>query len=292
MTILERVPDSAKVWTTLVTNTNYLDGVLALEYSLRRVNSKYPLLVLFTDGLSNEGHEVLDKHKIYKKQVSYLLPTAEKDYSNDPRFYDCWSKLQPFSLYQFKRVCQLDSDMIVVENMDELLEIPLDGVAFAASYACVCNPYKKEHYPKDWIAKNCMYTGYTPGPKPWMGPAPKENRIVMCNGGLQVVVPNKENFDRIMTTLENTSATSSYDFADQSLLSDIFKGKWLPLSYKYNALKTLRVIHSDIWSDSEVKNIHYILNPKPWETREDDTGTFAFWHRINDERLALKNGAV
>jgi alpha-N-acetylglucosamine transferase len=89
-----------------------------------------------------------------------LLPRAGKDYSNDPRFYDCWSKLTPFSLVEYDRVVQLDSDMLVLQNMDELMEMELDGPelggkgkkVFAAGHACVCNPLKKPHYPKDWYA--------------------------------------------------------------------------------------------------------------------------------------------
>lgn len=81
-----------------------------------------------------------------------------KDYSNDPRFYDCWSKLAPFSLIEYDRVVQLDSDMLVLQNMDELMEMELDAPetagkgnkVFAAGHACVCNPLKKKHYPADW----------------------------------------------------------------------------------------------------------------------------------------------
>ncbi|ETW00574.1 hypothetical protein H310_07155 [Aphanomyces invadans] len=35
------------------------------------------------------------------------------------------------------------------------------------------------------------------------------------------------------------------------------------VSYKYNALKTLRTAHPQTWDIEEVKNIHYILT-KPW----------------------------
>ncbi|KAJ5404050.1 glycosyl transferase family protein [Penicillium cosmopolitanum] len=52
------VPESAKppelrgskVWTTLITNTAYLSGLLTLDYSLKRAGSKYPLVVLYTDS--------------------------------------------------------------------------------------------------------------------------------------------------------------------------------------------------------------------------------------------------
>lgn len=290
--IKERLPpaDQKKVWTTLVTNTKYMEGVLTLHYSLQRVGSKYPLVILYTDSLEKEGHETIDARGLYKRHIKYLLPTAHKDYSADPRFYDCWSKLQPFSLVEFDRVGQLDSDMVAVRNMDELMEIPLDkeNKVFAASHACVCNPYNKPSYPKDWIPENCPYSHYHKYKyeHDWEGP-PCDSGLSMCNGGLQVVQPSIENFNKILAALESDS-TSSYEFSDQSLLSDVFKNKWQPLSYKYNALKTLKLIHKDVWNDNEVKNIHYIISPKPWDdctNFDDTTHTFQAWWKINDERL-------
>jgi hypothetical protein len=129
-----------------------------LEHSLRRVKSAYPLIALYTETFPPEGHAALDARRIQKQKVSYLLPTTHKDFNNDPRFYDCWSKLTPFNLTAYDRVVQLDSDMLVLQNMDELMEISLDESAlggsgnrvFAASHACVCNPLKKAHYPADW----------------------------------------------------------------------------------------------------------------------------------------------
>lgn len=146
------------VWTTLLTNKEYLPGLLTLEYSLKRSKSAYPLLVLYPDSLPLEAHEALDRRRIAKRHVPYLLPTAANDYSNDIRFYDCWTKMTPYSLTEYERVVQLDSDMLVLKNMDELMDLKLDSPelegkgdrVFAASHACVCNPMKKAHYPKDW----------------------------------------------------------------------------------------------------------------------------------------------
>lgn len=115
-------------------------------------------MALYTDTFPEDGHRALDIRKIPKKRIRYLLPSVEKDYSNDPRFYDCWSKLTPFSLVEYDRVVQLDSDMLVLKNMDDLMDLELDPVEsagkgeriFAAGHACVCNPMKKPHYPKNW----------------------------------------------------------------------------------------------------------------------------------------------
>lgn len=149
------------VWTTLITNTAYLTGLLTLDYSLKKHGTKYPLIALYTDTFPAEGHKALDERGIPKQHVKYLLPKVQKDFTNDPRFYDCWSKLTPFSLEEYDRVVQLDSDMVVLKNMDELMDLELDAPekggkgdrVFAASHACVCNPLKKAHYPKDWYVE-------------------------------------------------------------------------------------------------------------------------------------------
>lgn len=109
----------------------------------------------------------------------------------------------------------------------------------------------------------------------------------MPNGGLQVVNPSKALYDLILERMTTSSAVDSYEFADQSLLSDLFSGRWVALPYIYNALKTLRDIHSEIWRDDEVKNIHYILSPKPWDEKpgQESNETHKWWVNANLERL-------
>ena len=304
----ERVVDSAKVWTTLITNTDYLSGLLTLDYSLKLAGSKYPLVALYTDSFPKEGHAALDARGIPKKSIPYLLPKTAKDFSNDPRFYDCWSKLTPFSLIEYERVVQLDSDMLCLQNMDELMDIPLDPVSeagkgkrvFAASHACVCNPLKKPHYPRDWVPENCAFTSQHGEPeKAQTEGAPSTAGLAMPNGGLQVVVPSAEAYDAISSAL-GSEATTAYEFSDQSLLGDVFNGRWVGIPYIYNALKTLRWngVHDAIWRDDKVKNVHYILSPKPWDENDDDKkkegrdGSNQWWWDINSKRLAeeKKNG--
>ena len=61
------------------------------------------------------------------------------------------------------------------------------------------------------------------------------------------------------------------------------------MPYIYNALKTLRWkgVHDAIWRDDEVKNVHYILSPKPWDEKEAEQKeeSHKWWWRDNRERL-------
>ena len=50
----------------------------------------------------------------------------------------------------FQQVVMMDSDMIVMRNMDELMELDVASDWISAAHACACNPRKLAHYPKDW----------------------------------------------------------------------------------------------------------------------------------------------
>jgi lipopolysaccharide biosynthesis glycosyltransferase len=117
----------------------------------------------------------------------------------------------------------------------------------------------------------------------------------MPNGGLQVVNPSLDIYNMISEAM-NDSKIMDYDFADQSLLGDVFSGRWVALPYIYNALKTLRWggVHNEIWQDASVKNVHYILSPKPWDESAEDRKkagrdpTHAWWWMSTEERRELE----
>lgn len=100
--------------------------------------------------------------------------------------------------------------------------------------------------------------------------------------------PSNEVYQLILDQLAN-EVSSNYDFADQSLLGDVFHGRWVALPYIYNALKPLRWkgVHDQIWRDDQVKNMHYMLNPKPWDETPEKLSdeTHSWWWEVNLERL-------
>lgn len=73
----------------------------------------------------------------------------------------------------------------------------------------------------------------------------------------------------------------TFAFPDQDLLAAFFKGRWKPLPWCYNALKTLRVIHKPLWRDEEVRCLHYILAEKPWQKRIRQKGGGDEYEEVN-----------
>lgn len=92
------------------------------------------------------------------------------------------------------------------------------------------------------------------------------------NSGTVVLNPSEELSQAIVDFLLTHDKISEFSFPDQDLLTAFFKGKWKPLPWYYNALKTLRFIHPNEWRDEEVRCLHYILPDKPWQSRVTPAG--------------------
>ena len=146
------------------------------------------------------------------------------------------------------------------------------------------------------IPENCAFTTqHSKADAAQVEGAPPTAGLGIVNGGLQVVNPSTALYNLILERMTDPTSIDNYEFADQSLLSDLFLGRWVGLPYIYNALKTLRWedVHRPIWRDEEVKNIHYILSPKPWDEKpgEESNETHQWWRAANSERLAEEQKA-
>ncbi|PLB51701.1 glycosyl transferase family protein [Aspergillus steynii IBT 23096] len=276
-----------RIWASLITNLDYLPGLLTLFHSLRSTNTQYPFVAFYTSSFPAEGQAALHARGIRTQPVPNLQPGQSREYAHDPRFQETWTKLVVFSLVEYDRIVLLDGDMLGETEGEET-----GNRVFAASHACACNPLKKSHYPKTWIPSNCAFTTQhaTPSAAQTSG-APSSTGVGMLNSGLLVVVPSQSTFSLIRDAMDTPSRTAGYDFPDQELLSDVFRGRWVALPYVYNALKTLRWegVHDAIWQDEQVKNVHYIFAKKPWhedpvaeEAEMDETNRW--WWRANLER--------
>lgn len=254
-----------KAWVTLLTQPDYVIGVKALQLSLKKHQSGYPLVVMLTENIGAADRQALENLGCLLRDVQPLSPksTLQHHYAN-ARFSEVWTKLAAWKLTEFERVVFLDADMLVTQNMDELFELALADDEIAACHACRCNPNKIPSYPKSWQPENCFYS-YCRGVEHTEEPAEVDNYL---NGGFLVLRPDEAVFEDMVQQLSEVDDLSRYLFAEQDFLNDYYHQRWKPLPYIYNALKTLPFQHAALWDLSEVKNIHYIID-KPWEKAPD-----------------------
>ncbi|KAF5312565.1 hypothetical protein D9619_003165 [Psilocybe cf. subviscida] len=277
-------------YVTLLTKTSYLPGVLVLDHCLRSVGSQYPLVVMTTPTMPKSAKTTLQRRGISVREVGWLHPRRGGQ-CVDVRFEETWTKLRVFELEEYKRVVLLDSDMIILKNMDDLMNIDLLPDHIAAAHVCCCNPRGYAHYPADWIPPHCAYTAVANPTSP--PPASTKNSprpYFQLNSGTVVLNPSLTLAREIVEFLKTSPRISEWRFPDQDLLSDFFKGRWKPLPWYYNALRSLPIVHPNLWSTRQIRCLHYIYSDKPWQSRETPPGSEKefeafnkwWWERFDD----------
>lgn len=255
-----------RAWATLLTRPGYLVGVRALRASLERVGSAHPLVVMVTGAVDGASRRVLEDEGCLLRDVAAIGPAdGSPGHYAAPRFADVWTKLAAWSLTEHERLVVLDADMLVVRGMDELFDVDLPDGGIAACHACRCNPRRISSYPAGWTPEVCAYShgrGVRHGERLERGD--------YLNGGLLVLQPDEAVSDAMALRLAAVDDPSRYPFAEQDFLNERYAGRWQPLPYVYNALKTLPQQHPAVWDLAAVRNVHYILD-KPWERRPDPT---------------------
>ena len=265
-------------WVTLLTRSSYLPGVITLAHSLSTHQSVYPLVVLVTPSLPASSVRALELESKYNPllrvlPIEPLLPSNnQKTTLIASRFEDTWTKLRAFELMSYSACVFLDADITIYKNMDEIFSTRLPGDDWiAATHVCVCNLDHDSWAPANWSRENCAYTrlqhpsalerGF-PVPPTSTPPDPH----ALLNGGVFLYHPSKALWHAMHHHFLTSCKLSSYQFPDQDFLASFFCHRWLSLPWKLNALKTMKQWHTNIWRDSEVRALHYIVD-KPWEKR-------------------------
>ncbi|GAA5819986.1 hypothetical protein JCM3770_006814 [Rhodotorula araucariae] len=300
-------PDDAprRAFVTLLTNDRYLPGLLLLDYTLKEVGTKYPLVVLTTPSFPQERIALLETLGMPTKRIELLEPRGEMLLIAE-RFKDTWSKLQAFALTEYERVVLLDCDMTVFAPIDSLLDDPSilpSSSWIAAAHSCVCNPLDEDWYLPDCTPANCAYThaqahgGAPPAPAATAAAESAQKRTYgLLNSGLVVLAPSEALHAEIVQHLHTSPSVASMALPDQDLLGEVFAGRWAPLSWRFNAIKTFRWVHPALWfaRDAEggriegrerrgedgIAVLHYIVE-KPWLDRlppaSPDRETHRWW---------------
>lgn len=102
---------------TLVSNDEYAWGAACLSISKSIINTKYPLVIMVSEIVSEENKKLLSNYGIVKIIPNHIFEYGDND------FYKCTKqKLEVFNLTEYDRVCFLDADMLMLESLDYELE--------------------------------------------------------------------------------------------------------------------------------------------------------------------------
>lgn len=224
-------------YVTYLGSDNYLIGILALRYQLKKYQCHYPLIVLITPNLSDETIKILDRNNISTILIDQIELSSTIISNNKKNGTDNWNrtfeKLKLFSLKGYEKIVYLDADMLVLDNLDNLFK-------------------------KDNLSAVISGTKY-PG---------NENWSQTLNSGLMVIVPKVGEDKRLYDLIGKGDMKDAG--GDQGVIHVAYpdwpKNKKLHLGEEYNLLAPYESYYlaKGIVEYKSLKVIHYIGLRKPW----------------------------
>ncbi|GMI85054.1 galactinol synthase 2 [Hibiscus trionum] len=282
------IPPKNAYVTFLAGNGDYVKGVVGLAKGLRKVKSRYPLVVALLPDVPEDHRKILVEQGCILKEIEPVYPPENQTQFAMAYYVINYSKLRIWEFVEYSKMIYLDGDIQVFENIDHLFDME-DGY-FYAVMDCFCE--------KTWSHTPQYKIGYCqqcPNKVQWpsqLGPKPP----LYFNAGMFVYEPSLSVYEDLLTTLKVTPPTP---FAEQDYLNMFFRDIYRPIPPIYNLVMAMLWRHPENIELEKAKVVHYCAaGSKPWRytgkeenmEREDIKMLVAKWWDIyNDESLDFKN---
>lgn len=240
-------------YVTLLYSAAYLPGALVLAKSLRDLNStagKFVVLIPKNHDLVFTAHQLHLLSSVYDEviQVDLLDSSNVVDLANlhtllkRPELIKTLTKIQIYKFFdKYNKIVYLDSDLLVLQNLDHLFDIEITDSQIAA--------------------------------------APDAGWPDIFNSGLFLIKPSLNTYKQLSQIVDSSSTNSSFDGADQGLLNEFYQsfGKfnsdktrsWKPLSFLYNVTPNGQYQYTPAYKRfaKDINVLHFIGALKPWANK-------------------------
>ena len=113
-------PQKDYAYVTFVSSSEFVMAAAVLMYSIAVSNSQYARAVCVTIDVSRRDRDLLAQ----LAEVVEIEKIPSPLYVSNPRYRDVFTKLRIWQLAMYSKVVYIDTDVIVVKNMDELFDLP------------------------------------------------------------------------------------------------------------------------------------------------------------------------
>ena len=228
--------DNKDILVTTVCNDKYIDGLLVLLLSIVKNNKNfnYHLKIYYQEDFSEEN-----KEKVRKIYSNVEFEDVKEDfYRNVYKWFMC---LCAFKEYKYKRVVFIDSDMICLGDLSEIINAKIYGIG-------ICPDINFNIFNNFWLTLPKFYD---------------------FNTGLMVIDKEYLNPQFYSKLLEYSKKQPDAHLGDQTILNRILLGSWITyLPSKYNCKRNI-FYNLDYNLYNNPKIIHFCGGNKPFlETKE------------------------
>ncbi len=236
------------MWTIFTAGIQYAEGAAKLLRSIQ-INTDYEfdavLFELANKPLPNATRQMLITvgWKICQERIA---PRDEP--ATIPRYRDLFTKLHVWKMIEYESVVFLDSDCLVVNNINFLFEVH-----------------------KRFNEKNKYMIGVTRDifGRRWRA---------WFNIGVFVIKPSVAEFHRLIKLKDDPNFVFDTSAPEQNLLNEVYKEQWLEIGFVYNGNLAAYTIkpHYCRAHQRNISMIHYTMH-KPWACQEPYTPIWEIW---------------
>lgn len=233
--------EDEEAFITLLYNDQYLPGALVLGYRLKELQHQNEVVIMVTDKVSEESKSELKR--VYDRLI--MVPTLHNTNANSiefkllnrPELVDTFTKIYLWNQTQYSKLIFLDSDILILKNINELFDIDLkNGTTEIAA-------------------------------------APDIGWPDIFNSGVFITKPD---YDIYIQLMELAERNESFDGGDQGLLNQFFlsRNTWQRIPFLYNVTPSsfYQYIPAYRYFKSQISIIHFAGMKKPWEGGDDSHG--------------------
>ena len=113
------MPSKAYV-TFLAGNGDYVKGVVGLAKGLRKVKTKYPLVVAILPDVPEDHREILVSQGCIVREIEPVYPPENQTQFAMAYYVINYFKLRIWEFVEYSKMIYLDEDIQVYENIDHL----------------------------------------------------------------------------------------------------------------------------------------------------------------------------
>jgi inositol 3-alpha-galactosyltransferase len=274
---------------TLLTRDSYLIGVQCLYRSLQSVQSKHPLIVMYTpETLTPHAASTLQAEGCIMRPVKPYLPAVDHSLYKNACYSDCWTKLLMWEIEEYDLLVYLDADMLVLKNIDHLFQLPQLAALPSSEHSPLPLPVL-------WAVPDCAAGRETEEERAQCSLLPQNLKIngknSYFNAGMFIFAPSTAQLHKFHQTLSSGTCPIQ-GYAEQDFLNHYFQDTWKPLSTLFNLQKGIRGHHPELWVPEEAFIIHY-TDCKPWHGRDHPENLeyreiVNWWWDIYNSKVGLK----
>ena len=246
-----------------MSNDRDYKGVLVIDYTLKKLNSKYKYFVFVTEQVSDKKKKILLDNNINLINVNFTDILSK--YTDNKQFIEkiinkwYYTKFLIFSL-EYEKIVYLDTDLLILENIDHLFDLELTNGTLYMVYDIQVGSLN-------------------------------DNKIVIFtengyNSGVIVFKPSIDVFNKLYCELINVGI-DEFDklHSDQSIFNLLINNNYLTyknLDMKYNIPPVLvyDFLYYKFFDKPYI--IHFMLKPKPWDLL-DFTETISFYNKTTQQ---------